>query len=88
MRYHLPVTCAAYGFSVPACVHKPSTLRREDGLFHHPPRYHVLAKSPIGANSEARDPTATHQLVNRARVNTEQVTKFLYRQNFIIAWHV
>jgi hypothetical protein len=57
-------------------------------LFDHPPHYRVLPKSPIGANSEARNLTAPDQLVNRGRVNTEQVTKFLYRQNFIIAWHV
>jgi hypothetical protein len=60
-------------------------LRREHGLFHHPPPYHVLAKSPIGPNSEARNLTAPRQLVNRTRVNMEQVRKLLYRQNFIIA---
>jgi hypothetical protein len=56
--------------------------------FGHPALDRVLPKSPIGANSEARNLTAPGQVVDRARVSTEQVTKFLYRQNFIIAWHV
>jgi hypothetical protein len=84
----LSLTCAVDGFAVPACVHNPSSLRREHGFFSDPPRYRVPVKSPIGAYSEARNLTALGQLVKRARVNTEQVTKFLYRQYFVIAWHV
>ena len=84
----LSLTCAVDGFAIPACGHNPSSLKREHGFFSDPPRYRVPVKSPIGANSEARDLTALGQLVTRARVNTEQVTKFRYRQNFVIARHV
>jgi hypothetical protein len=55
-----------------------------------PPSTALSRPSEIANRRQLGSPESDRawQLVNRARVSTEQGTKFLYRQNFIIAWRV
>ena len=55
--------------------------------FSHPARDRVHSESPICADPEGRNPALPDQLVNRAAVDSQQFTDFLYGQDVIIECH-
>ena len=67
--------------------YEEESLRGAHSLFSHPALNQVFSESPVGADSEARNPALSDQLVNCGLVDLQQVADFLYRQDFMIDFH-